>query len=291
MPGSSKPLIEVRFLYPGPVNKAHSVGFFLCALINIHMEYKRIINNVFASNTEYLPYLQLSITALTVLFAVFYQQSLDLWLISIAMYAAIGCFGISIGYHRLLTHKSFKTTRFWERFCTVWGALAFTGSSIGWVGMHRDHHKYSDKPGDPHSPHVSGGKMLVAAYDYTPDKWKIRHLIFDTFHVFIHKWYFALLSAWLAVWILIDPVLAMHVVLIPAVISIWISTTSNYMNHRWGYKNFKTTDQSGNLWFNAVFTFGEGWHNNHHARPGNYDFGYKWWEFDPAARIIDIIRK
>ena len=259
------------------------------------MSYKRIINNVFASNTQYLPYVQLTATALVLLYAFLLPQSGSLWLLSVLMYVGIGCFGISIGFHRLLTHKSFKTTKFWEYFCATWGALAFTGSAIGWVGMHRDHHKYSDKLGDPHSPMVSGPKMLVAAYDYEPNKWKIRHLIFDKYHIFMHKWYFGLLILWTALWALIDPVLAMHVVIIPAVFSVWSSTTSNYMNHMWGYRNFETTDNSRNLWFNAIFTFGEGWHNNHHARPGNYDFGSgtsgKWWEFDPTARVIELIRK
>jgi len=259
------------------------------------MSYSKIITNKLASNTEFLPYIQLAATALVAAFVIFYPQSHAGWLTAVLMYAAIGCFGISIGYHRLLTHKSFKTTKFWEYFCALWGTLAFTGSAIGWVGMHRDHHKYSDKPGDPHSPVVRSWRMLVAAYDYAPDKWKIRHLIFDKFHVFIHTWYFGLLLAWTAFWFSLGGIaLAMYVVIIPAVISVWVSTTSNYMNHKWGYRNFETTDNSRNLWFNAVFTFGEGWHNNHHARPGNYDFGSgtsgKWWEFDPGARIIELIR-
>lgn len=250
--------------------------------------------SLITSNTRYLPYIQLSATVVVAGFIYAFPQSLNLWLVSILMYVFIGCFGISIGYHRLLTHRSFKTTKFWERWCTIWGALAFTGSSIGWVGMHRDHHKYSDKPGDPHSPAQTGAKMLIAAYDFVPNKWAVRRLINDTFHTFIHKYYFGLLAVWFAVWAVIDPVLAMHVVIIPAVISVWVSTTSNYMNHKWGYKNFKTSDNSGNLWINALFTFGEGWHNNHHARPGNYDFGSgtsgNWWEFDPGARIVELIR-
>lgn len=260
------------------------------------MAYKRIINNIFASNTEFLPYIQLAATILVAAFIFVFPQDLSLWLLSLAVYVIIGCLGISIGYHRLLTHKSFKTSKFWERLCTVCGMLAFTGSSIGWVGLHRDHHKYSDKIGDPHSPVTRGASMLLASYPYTPDKWKIRHLIFDKFHVFTHTWYFALISTWTVIWYAIGgSVLMMHVVIIPAVISVWISTTSNYMNHMWGYRNFETTDNSRNLWINALITFGEGWHNNHHARPGNYDFGSgtsgKWWEFDPAARVIELIRR
>lgn len=259
------------------------------------MAYTKIITNKLASNTEYLPYVQLLATAVVIAFTLLHEQSVGLWLLSLAMYAGIGAFGISIGYHRLLTHKSFKTSKFWEYFCSLWGALAFTGSAIGWVGMHKDHHRFSDKPGDPHSPVVTGWRMLVASYKYEPNRWKIRELIFDPVHVFVHKWYFGLLILWTLLWALVDPILAMHVVIIPAVISVWISTTSNYMNHKWGYRNFETSDNSRNLWINAVFTFGEGWHNNHHARPGNYDFGSgtsgKWWEFDPAARVIEMIRK
>lgn len=248
----------------------------------------------FTSNTQYLPYIQILLTAIVIAYSFLTLQHLNLWLISIGVYILIGCFGISIGYHRLLTHKSFKTTKFWEYFCTVCGMLAFTGSSIGWVGMHRDHHKYSDKPGDPHSPLISGPKMLVAAYDFTPNKWAVRRLIADKFHTLTHEYYFGILVAWAIIWASIDPILLMHVVIIPAVISIWVSTTSNYMNHRWGYVNFKTSDNSKNLWFNALITFGEGWHNNHHARPMNYDFGSgtsgRWWEFDLGSKIIKLIK-
>jgi stearoyl-CoA desaturase (delta-9 desaturase) len=135
---------------------------------------------------------------------------------------------------------------------------------------------------------------LIASYKYTPSKWSIRRMIKDNFHVFLHEYYFGILMAWIAFWAIIDPILMMHVVIIPAVISVWISTTSNFMNHKWGYINFPTTDRSRNLWINAIFTFGEGWHNNHHARPGNYDFGSgtsgKWWEIDLGAKVINLIR-
>ena len=125
------------------------------------MAYQRIIDNIFASNTKQLPYIQVVATVAVIAYVLILPQVSWMWWFSIFMYVMIGCFGISIGYHRLLTHKSFKTSKFWEYFCTFWGMLAFTGSSIGWVGMHRDHHKYSDKPGDPHSPHEFGTKMLL----------------------------------------------------------------------------------------------------------------------------------
>lgn len=246
--------------------------------------------NMFISNSAALPYIQVALTTVVVLFMLLMPQSTALWVLSFAIYAIIGCFGISVGYHRLLTHKSFKTSKFWERFCTLAGMLAFTGSSIGWVGMHRQHHRYSDKPGDPHSPLVHGTKMLLASYDFDSNKWAVRYLITDKFHLFVHKYYFLILAAWAAVWALLGLHFLMFIVVIPAVISIWVSTISNYMNHKWGYTNYVTTDNSKNLWINAIFTFGEGWHNNHHARPGNYDFQVKWWEIDLGASVIRRIK-
>lgn len=247
--------------------------------------------NFFTSNTKILPYVQIILSVIFIIYCFLLPQTMSMWLLSAFIYMLIGCFGISIGYHRLLTHRSFRTSRFWEIVCTLFGVAAFTGSSIGWVGVHRQHHKFSDKKDDPHSPMVHGSKMLLANYDFTPNQWSIRYLITDKFHLFVHKYYFAILGTWSLLWLIINPILLMHVVLMPALISIWVSTTSNYMNHRWGYKNFETSDNSRNLWVNAIFTFGEGWHNNHHARPGAYDFGVKWWEIDPGAAVIRLIKK
>jgi stearoyl-CoA desaturase (delta-9 desaturase) len=245
---------------------------------------------ILASNTAILPYAQILFTAATIAFAILGSSTGWMWAFSVLMYVLIGCFGISIGYHRLLTHKSFKTSKFWERFCTIWGALAFTGSSIGWVGVHRQHHAYSDHEGDPHSPTVHGAKMLIANYKFDANKWSVRYLITSKFHVFLHKYYFGLLGLWTAIWAAFGIAALMHVVIIPAVISIWVSTLSNYMNHKWGYENYATRDDSKNLWLNAIFTFGEGWHNNHHARPGDWNFGHKWWEIDLGAQIIKLIK-
>ena len=248
--------------------------------------------NIFTSNTKYLPYIQVIATLSVILFSIFFPQTSTMWALSVLIYAIIGCFGISIGYHRFLTHKSFKLNKYWEIFCTICGSLAFTGSSIGWVGVHRQHHRYSDRPGDPHSPVQHGVKMLIANYDFDANKWAVRSLITDKFHVFLHRYYFALLLGWLAFWLVIFGIsAAFYIVLIPAVISVWISTISNYMNHRWGYRNYDTTDKSTNNWINAIFTFGEGWHNNHHARPGSYTFKKNWWEIDLGAIVIDFIRK
>jgi len=244
------------------------------------------------SNTSFLPIIQITLTLGILLFALLVPQSGIGWLTSILMYGMIGCFGISIGYHRLLTHKAFKTSKFWEYFCTLWGMLAFTGSSIGWVGVHRDHHRYSDGIKDPHSPWHHGAKMLIANYGFEPNKWAVRGLITDKFHLFLHKYYFGLISIWAFLFFYFGGLNAlMYWVLIPGCISIWSSTISNYMNHKWGYQNYTTRDRSRNNWLNAIFTFGEGWHNNHHARPGDWNFGHKWWEFDLASWFVRLMKR
>jgi fatty-acid desaturase len=245
------------------------------------------------SNTRSLPYIQVVLTILTVLWAVFAPFNLSHWLTSFGMYAVIGCMGISVGYHRLLCHRSFLTNRFWEGLCTWCGMLAFTGSSIGWVGVHRDHHRYGDKPGDPHSPRYQGLKMLVANYQFTPDKWAIRDMITDPLHQITHRYYFGLLTVYTLIHYLIGgPEAVMHLVLIPACISIWVSTGSNYMNHRWGYSPNTSAyvGDAKNNWVNALFTFGEGWHNNHHAYPGAAKFGHRWWEIDIGWYVVKMIR-
>jgi fatty-acid desaturase len=244
------------------------------------------------SNTAALPWIQVGLTILISLFTLLFPQSSAGWLASVLMYIGIGCFGISIGYHRLLTHKAFKTSKFWERFCTLWGMFAFTGSSIGWVGVHRDHHRYSDQSQDPHSPWHHGAKMLIANYGFEANRWAVRRLITDKFHLFLHKYYFGLLALWCAAFFFTGGLNAlMYYVLIPGCISIWVSTISNYMNHKWGYITFSTRDRSKNNWLNAIFTFGEGWHNNHHAHPGDWNFGRKWWEIDVGSWFIRLIKR
>lgn len=244
------------------------------------------------SNTAALPWIQIALTLVTIVWWGLTDWDTSMWLWSLGMYCIIGCVGISVGYHRLLTHRSFKTSKFWEGVCTWCGMLAFTGSSIGWVGVHRDHHRYSDHAGDPHSPHQAGAWMLLANYIYTPDKWAVRNLITDKFHVFMHRYYFGLLLGYCAVHFLIGSVDAlMHLALIPATISIWVSTVSNYMNHKWGYTNYPSKDKSRNNWLNALFTFGEGWHNNHHTHPGAWKFGHRWFEIDMGSWFVRLIKQ
>ena len=244
------------------------------------------MNLFFRSNTEYLPYIQILVSIITGLVLMFDFSGLGL-LASVVIYAFIGCFGISIGYHRYLAHKSFELKYKWMKYPLFWlGCIAGTGSPLGWAAVHRNHHKFSDRVGDPHSPKNIGLKVLLADYEYKLNPWNVRDFVCDKTHMFLHNYYFLLLFIWFAGAMLIGFNVAMYGVIVPIAFTIWVSTISNYVNHKFGYISNKTQDDSRNLWITAVLTFGEGWHNNHHANPRDYQFGKKWWEIDWGAFII-----
>ena len=246
-------------------------------------------NSIFRSNTTFLPHIQITLTAISILGLAYYFS--PMWLLgTLIMYVLIGCFGISIGYHRYLSHKSFNLKFEWTKWPLLWlGCLAGTGSPIGWVAVHREHHKFSDRKHDPHSPHTIGYKSLIANYTYTWNKWPIRDLITNPYHRFLHDYYFLLLAVWFLAALAMGWYVALYMVIIPTTLSIWASTISNYVNHKYGYISYKTVDQSKNCWYTAYLTFGEGWHNNHHARPKNYRFGKEWGELDLGAMFIKTL--
>lgn len=239
------------------------------------------------------------------LFAVFpYFFSLSGVVIAIILWVITGM-GICICYHRLLTHGSFKTTKFIEYFLSICGMLAMEGPTIKWVGVHRKHHQHADKDEDPHSPlggtwlHVFWGHFIwaikndVFKRDYTQ---YAKDLQRDKFHVIMYKchwlpqlilvfalffsgmWYedFRLGCSWVVWGIGVRTVFTYHMT--------WLV---NSASHLWGYRNYETPDNSRNNWIVALGTFGEGWHNNHHHEQRSAAHGTRhWWEIDIAYYII-----
>jgi stearoyl-CoA desaturase (delta-9 desaturase) len=205
------------------------------------------------------------------------------------MWFVAGSLGIGMAYHRLLTHRGFKTHKWVEYFLTLCGTLALEGGPIFWVATHRIHHQYSDKEGDPHSPRegtywahmgwIFTGKAMHHETDvlrrYVPDLAK------DTFHVSLTQWH------WVPQVVLGLGFLALGG--IPYVLwAVFFRTTFglhatwlvNSATHLWGSRRFKTRDDSTNNWWVALLTFGEGWHNNHHAHPVSARHGLAWYELD-----------
>ncbi|HEV8525628.1 MAG TPA: fatty acid desaturase [Terriglobales bacterium] len=210
-----------------------------------------------------------------------------------------GSLGIGMGYHRLLTHRGYKTPKWVEYFLTVCATLALEGGPFFWVAMHRLHHQNSDKEGDPHSPQdggfwahmgwiITGRAMHNGAAEllpYVPDLRK------DKFHTWISKWHWVPITA-LGLLILAVggwPYL-MWGIFFRTVIGLHATWLVNSATHIWGSQRFPTGDTSTNSFWVAMLTFGEGWHNNHHAHPQSARHGLAWYEFDLNWYGISALR-
>lgn len=228
-----------------------------------------------------------------------------LW-ISLVMYVIYTAIGITCGMHRYLSHKSFKTSKFWERVMSFCSIYATVGSTITWVAVHRFHHINAEKPNDPHSPYIGRGpgeklkfnlwqafKSWVGMWGHLapiPPRYVI-DLIHDPFHSWMHKHYFKIIFATCFLIGLIDPWLIFFVYIIPACGSFHATSVISVIAHIHGYKPYKINDESRNTWIGAIITLGDGWHNTHHAKPGTWNYHERWWELDPCAWFIWAIKK
>jgi len=207
--------------------------------------------------------------------------------------------GISMGYHRLHTHRSYRVPLVLEYFFAVCGALTLEGGPIFWVATHRIHHQKSDQDGDPHSPrdgawwaHVGwllfgeskhNNTRLMAKY--APDLAKHR------FYVWLNNYH------WLPMLVLSGVLYAigglpmfLWGVCLRVVVGLHATWLVNSATHMWGRRRFTTRDDSRNNWWVALLTFGEGWHNNHHAHPTSARHGLAWYEFDISWIQIKLLR-
>lgn len=212
-------------------------------------------------------------------------------MLSLFVYFLTGCLGITITFHRYLSHKSFKMSKPMEYLLSIFGALGGTGSPLGWVAVHKNHHKYSDREGDPHSPRQYGWRILFSTYKFEFDKWQVRHLICDPFHLALHNYYHLWIILWAGTLWFISAKLLIFGFIIPVTIQLWASNLSNWGNHLFGYRNFATPEYSTNTWWLAAITWGEGWHNNHHRYPNRWNFRHKWWEIDISSWVIRLLKR
>jgi fatty-acid desaturase len=211
------------------------------------------------------------------------------FLTAVVLWWVSGSLGVGMGYHRLLTHRGYKTYKWVEYFLTACGTLALEGGPIFWVATHRVHHQNTDKEGDPHSPREGGfwshmgwiltGKAMHNKLDsllpYVPDLRK------DKFHVWISEWHWLSMVV-LGVLLLVFGGLPYLLwgVFFRTVIGLHCTWLVNSATHMWGKQRFLTGDDSMNSFWVAVLTFGEGWHNNHHASPQVARHGLTWYEVD-----------
>jgi stearoyl-CoA desaturase (delta-9 desaturase) len=225
--------------------------------------------------------------------------------VAVVLHWLVVGFGISLGYHRLHTHRGYKTSRAFEYFLAVCGTMAMEGGPIFWVATHRVHHQHSDKEGDPHSPNDGGfwahmgwimfGDRLhssaAGAAKYAPD------LAADPFYRWLTRAHWVpmtvvgLLLLAFGGW-----AMAGWGIFVRTVVGLHFTWLVNSATHMWGTRRFDTRDDSRNSWWVALLTFGEGWHNNHHAHPVSARHGLAWYEFDvswltlQALRAIGVVR-
>ena len=220
-----------------------------------------------------------------------------------------GSWGIGMGYHRLLTHRGFKTSKFIEYFLTFCGTLGLQSGAINWVTTHRIHHGFTETDKDPHSPRngtywahmgwifrgTAQNQTEATQWRYSPDLMK------DKVHVFLSNYYWVtpIIAAviLLAVGTAITGTLfggfsmVLWGIFLRQVIG-WHSTwLVNSATHLWGSRRFETRDDSRNNGLIAALTFGEGWHNNHHAHPRSAKHGLAWYEFDVNWVQIKFLEK
>ena len=232
----------------------------------------------------------------------------DLVVLAIA-YALTG-FGITVGFHRLFTHRSFKTSRALRFTLGALGSAAIEGPLIEWVSNHRQHHKHSDEPGDPHSPHQHGtgvlgalrglthahvGWILSGDAASTPEIYA-KDLLADPVARAVDRLFLLWLLAGLALPFALGAALtgtlhgALTALLWGGAVRIFLlhhSTFSiNSLCHFFGRRPYRTKDESRNLAWLALPTFGEAWHNNHHAFPASARHGQTRWQLDPSWWLI-----
>lgn len=209
------------------------------------------------------------------------------------VYFFTGCIGMSVTYHRLLTHRSFKTSKFFEYFGTLCATLGLTGSSITWTAAHRSHHANADREGDPHSPAILG--YLRAQFLSMFSKVSIRRspVIRDTTHQLFHQYYIHINFAYaLLVTLLFGTWGLLNLYLVPACVLWNAGSFINTINHTaWlGYRRYKVIDRSTNNPVLGLLMWGEGWHNNHHRFQSRPNIGERWWEIDIGYYIIKLVR-
>ena len=234
--------------------------------------------------------------------AAFFQFTWPAFFVAVGLHWLTLSIGICLGYHRFLSHKSMKLRTPAEFFVLLCGVLSGEGSPLTWAATHRLHHQRSDQPGDPHSPHTDhddgwwahiywlfvhrsarDSELLFAKYVPELKDRPMLRFFERTYGLWMILPGFVLYAAggWpMLLWGLCARMTyAYH--------STWFV---NSATHLWGYRNYETRDESKNLWWVALVSYGEGWHNNHHAHPSNARAGHKWYELDPTFWVIKLLK-
>jgi fatty-acid desaturase len=208
---------------------------------------------------------------------------------AVVLYWVGGSLGIGIGFHRLLTHRSFKAPKFVEYFLVFCGTLALEGGPIQWVSTHRLHHRHTDRDDDPHTPRHGGWwahvGWILRPTAHLKDKARYKRyapeLVNDAFYRWLNKFYYVpLIALGVALLGLGGIRVMLWGIFLRVTVGLHCTWLVNSATHLWGKQRFPTCEDSRNSLWVALLTFGEGWHNNHHAFPRAARHGLAWYEID-----------
>ena len=228
--------------------------------------------------------------------------SLPALLTLLILYWVTGCLGVTMGYHRLLAHRSFRVPRWLQNILAACGALSCQHGPIIWVGLHRHHHRFSDTHHDHHNSlcglwwsHMGWMLFTTPAMAVVPQF--TRDLQKDPWLQFLDRWFLVLQLPLAVILYVLGESLGVggwSLVLwgIPLrLVTVYHATwLVNSATHTWGYRSFATNDESRNCWWVALLSFGEGWHNNHHAVPFSARHGLRWFEADLTWQHIRFLQ-
>jgi len=223
--------------------------------------------------------------------------SWDALAVSFGLYVVTGMLGITLSYHRNLSHRSFKLPKWLEYTFAYCGAQAVQGDPIEWVSAHRYHHQFCDTPKDPHTPregfwHSHTGWLLDSKItdERAGMRKNCRDMTDQPFYRWLEKtyiWHIAASAVALYLWGGLP-----YVVWGLAVRTVWVYHVTwavNSICHVWGNQQFNAGDVSKNNWLIGILAFGEGWHNNHHAFEFSARHGLSWWQFDPTWYTVKAL--
>jgi len=239
-------------------------------------------------------------------------------LVPVGMYV-FGTIGTCVGFHRLLTHRSFSCPRWLERTVVLLGTCCMMESPPYWVAVHRCHHQFADAERDPHCPLKSFFWSHFGWYVIRTDPEKriefiqryAKDIMRDPLYALLewnHNWVAVVVLSWVAFFVggwgtaLITGASMEEAIQFGASVLVWgvfvrsvevfqATMCVNSVTHLWGYRNYKTSDNSKNNFFVGIVTTGEGWHNNHHADPRSARHGHSWWEPDIVWLTIRLLER
>ncbi|QDU25310.1 Fatty acid desaturase [Anatilimnocola aggregata] len=220
--------------------------------------------------------------------------------------------GITVGFHRLFTHRAFETNRAVQVTFAILGSMAVQGPLLQWVALHRRHHQHSDESEDPHSPHHQGSGVLGMlrglwhahlGWMFQPKPANLRHYVKDLNQIKVLRAVSSLFPLWVAVGLLIPAALGW--LLVGSIGGAWngfiwgglvrilfvhhVTWSINSVCHIWGQQPYRSNDESRNNAFFGIFGLGEGWHNTHHAFPTSARHGLRWWQIDVSYWVIRLL--